>query len=63
MNDFINNINLMYKNWIPSQSWEAELRQNEQKDKALQNKYWQFPDRQPAGYQSAMKRYCVSTRF
>ena len=39
MNDFINNINLMHKNWIPSQTWETELRQNEQKDKVLQNKY------------------------
>ena len=33
--DFINNINLMRKNWIPCKTWEDDLRQNELKDKLL----------------------------
>ena len=37
--DFINNINLMHKNWVPSKTWEDDLRKNEQRDKLLIKKY------------------------
>lgn len=39
MIDFINNINLIYKNRIPSKKWETELCQKEDKDKILIKKF------------------------
>ncbi len=39
MSDFINNINLVRKNWVPSEAWEIELLKNQQKDKILREKY------------------------
>lgn len=44
MIDFINNINLIYKNWTPSKEWESELRKNEKIDKVLIKKYPPSPD-------------------
>lgn len=37
--DFINNINLMHKNWTPSNTWEDDLCKNELRDKLLIKKY------------------------
>ena len=39
MLDFLNNINLIRKNWTPSKEWESSLRTNEKKDKILIKKY------------------------
>ena len=39
MIDFLNNINLIHKNWIPSEKWESELLENKEKDKILIKKY------------------------
>ncbi len=39
MNDFLNNINLIRKNWVPSKRWESELWRNEEKDKILIKKF------------------------
>ena len=35
MSDFLNNINLIHKNWLPSKKWESELLENKEKDKIL----------------------------
>ena len=39
MSDFLNNINLIHKNWLPSKKWESELLENKEKDKILIKKY------------------------